>query len=348
VGRETHLADVTLRFERGTFNTLLGPRLSGKTSMLRIMGGLDAPTGGSVWFDGREVTGENVRKRNIAFVYRDQVNYPSLSVRENIASPLKVRREKRAVIEAEVGRVAGLLGLSGLLEKRPRELPPEDRQRVALARAMARKADLVLLDEPLAHLDVAQREEMRLLLPALFADTNAVVVYATTDPAEALILGGETAALHEGRIAQIGPAGGLYRTPKDLTAAQIMSDPPLNVLRVVSRDWKTTPRDDVAPPCRLPLLADGTWTFAWRAHHLALGAGSPRALSFPLRVVSTEITGSETYVHVAFGAERWVMLLPGVRSFEPDSVVEGHVEPELAMVFDARDRTFEGAMREAA
>lgn len=346
---ETYLADVTLRFARGTFNTVLGGPLAGKSSLLRVMAGLDPPSGGSVWFDGVEVTSQPVRRRSVAMVYREPTNYPHFTVRQNLVAPMKRQGASRVEIGADVARIAELLQLTHHLERKPGDLDPAGQQRVAIARAIARKPGLVLLDEPLAVIDPKIRETLMGELPDLFAHLNAVVIYATSSAAEAISLGDDLAAISGGRIAQVGPALDVYRNPRDLASARATSTPPLNELRVVSRDWKTSPADyDVAPQCRLPLLEDGAWTFGFRAHHLKLGPGSPQALNFGLRVISTEVSGSESLVHVAFGAEHWTMLMRGVAALEPEAMIEAHVEVGHAMVFDARDRIFDGALREAA
>ena len=313
VGGVTHLADVSLRLERGTINVLLGPTLSGKTSLMRVMAGLDRPSAGEVWFDGLNVTGVPVARRNAAMVYQQFINYPGWTVRENIASPLKVKKTPRAEIEREVARAADLLRLTPYLDRKPLELSGGQQQRVALARAIVKKAGLVLLDEPLANLDYKLREELRIELPRLFADSAAVVVYATTEPSEALLLGGSTATLSEGRVTQFGPTLSVYREPRDLKTAKTFSDPPLNLF----------PLELAEHPERYP----GARTLAFRAHHLRLQRRSPAAHVFELPVLSTEITGSETFVHLAHGEQRWVMLTHGVHRFEPGSRLTAYLEP---------------------
>ena len=149
-------------------------------------------------------------------VYQQFINYPNLTVFENIASPLRVARMKRSQINDRVHRMAELLRLTPMLRRRPAELSGGQQQRTALARALVKDADLVLLDEPLANLDFKLREELRDELPKLFADRRCTVVFATTDPMDALLLGGHTAALHEGRITQFGPTADVYRRPADL------------------------------------------------------------------------------------------------------------------------------------
>ena len=204
-GGEIFLDDVSLSMERGELNILLGPTLAGKTSLMRIMAGLDKSNSGELLFDGVSVLGMPVQKRNVAMVYQQFINYPSLTVFENIASPLRVARVGQNQIDMQVAEVAELLQLTQMLGRMPDTLSGGQQQRVALARALVKKADLVLLDEPLANLDYKLREELRAELPALFAAMGAVLVYATTEPTEALVLGGNTVCLHEGRVEQFGP-----------------------------------------------------------------------------------------------------------------------------------------------
>ncbi len=319
VGGVAYLSDVSLRLEPGTLNVLLGPTLSGKTSLMRLMAGLDRPSSGEVWFDGKNVTGQPVAKRNAAMVYQQFINYPGWTVRENIASPLKVRKLAKAEVEREVARAAELLRLGPYLDRKPLELSGGQQQRVALARAIVKKAGLVLLDEPLANLDYKLREDLRAELPRLFSDTGAVVVYATTEPIEALLLGGSTATLNEGRITQFGPTLDVYRRPNSLITARTFSDPPLNVV----------PIELAAQPERYP----GARMLAFRAHHLRLQRKTPNAHAYMLKVLSTEITGSETYVHLDYGPSQWVMLAHGIHTYAPGSQLTVYLEPEDVLRF---------------
>ena len=319
-----HLAGISLRLTPGVMNVLLGPARAGKTSLMRVMAGLDRPGSGTIWFDGTDVTGMPVAKRNVAMVYQQFINYPGWTVRENIASPLKVRRLPKAEIDREVDRAAELLRLMPYMDRKPLELSGGQQQRVSLARAIVKKASLVLLDEPLANLDYKLREELRAELPKLFADSGAVVVYATTEPLEALLLGGMTATMSEGRVTQFGASQDVYRQPADLITAKTFSDPPLNVLPIA-----------LAPqPERYP----GAQTLAFRAHHLRPQRRTAEAYAFSLEVVSTEITGSETYVHVKFADQVWVMLTHGVQVFTPGETISVYLEPADVMQFDADGR----------
>lgn len=210
----TTIRDVSLTLERGTLNVLLGPTLAGKTSIMRLLAGLDKPTQGRVLVDGKDVTGVDIRKRSVAMVYQQFINYPSLSVYENIASPLRVQGKPKAEIETRVHEAAALLKLEPYLKRTPLQLSGGQQQRTAIARALVKGADLVLLDEPLANLDYKLREELRTELPKIFEASGAIFVYATTEPSEALLLGGSTVCLWEGQVLQVGQTSRVYRHPE--------------------------------------------------------------------------------------------------------------------------------------
>ena len=153
IGQETHIYETNLKLEKNTINVLLGSTLAGKTTLMQIMAGLDKPTNGEIWFNEKNVTGVKVQKRNVSMVYQQFINYPNFNVYDNIASPLKITGVDTNEIKNRVGKVAELLKLSPMLNKRPNELSGGQQQRTALARALVKDSDLILLDEPLANLD---------------------------------------------------------------------------------------------------------------------------------------------------------------------------------------------------
>src|SRR3979409_2447398 len=230
------IRDVSLTLDRGTLSVLLGPTLAGKTSIMRLLAGLDKPTTGHVLVDGKDVTGVDVRQRSVAMVYQQFINYPSLSVYENIAPPLRVQGKPRAEIEKRVQEAAKLLKLEPYLSRTPLQLSGGQQQRTAIARALVRGADLVLLDEPLANLDYKLREELRTELPRIFEASGAIFLYATTEPSEALLLGGNTVCMWEGEGLQAGETSKVYRQPETLRVAQVFSDPPLNIVGIEKKN----------------------------------------------------------------------------------------------------------------
>jgi len=317
VGADTHIHSTHLELRPGGFNTLLGTTLSGKTTLMQLMAGLIPPTSGRVLFGGRDVTGLPVQRRNVAMVFQQFINYPNFSVYENIASPLRVARLPDAKVHARVGHIAELLQLTPFLERRPAELSGGQQQRTALARALVKDAELVLLDEPLANLDFKLRESLREELPRLFAGRECVVVYATTEPAEALLLGGHTATLHEGRVTQFGPSGAVYREPADLTTARVYSDPPINTTQVTKGGGRIRISEKVSWPAAgaLGALADGSYTLGLRPHHVRPGANGHDGVPVDCRVLISEISGSESVVHFDLDGLTWVSLSQGVHGF---------------------------------
>jgi len=336
VGSQFHISDVSLTFEAGTLNILLGPTLSGKTSLMRLMAGLDKPTAGTVHFSGENVTGVAVQKRNAAMVYQQFINYPNLSVFENIASPLRISGVPGPEIKKRVAKVAALLKLEDMLKRSPHELSGGQQQRTALARALVKEADLVLLDEPLANLDYKLREELREELPRIFSETGSIFVYATTEPSEALLLGGNTASLHEGRVTQFGQTIEVFSRPRNLITAKTLSDPPLNTLPVTKLNNTILFKSHVEIPVlgQLPQLPDDDYTIAFRPHHLYLKRSSAAEIGVKAKVVVTEITGSESYVHVDVAGIRWVLLASGIHNFDVHETTEIFMDPSKFYVFD--------------
>ncbi len=334
------IRDVSLVLQRGTLNVLLGPTLSGKTSIMRLLAGLDKPTSGRVLVDGKDVTGFDVRQRSVAMVYQQFINYPSLTVYENIASPLRVQGKPRGEIEKRVTEAARLLRLEPYLDRTPLQLSGGQQQRTAIARALVKGADLVLLDEPLANLDYKLREELRAELPRIFEASGAIFVYATTEPSEALLLGGRTVCMWEGEILQSGETAKVYRHPDTLRVAQVFSDPPLNLVGIEKRNGSVKYAGGVEAPA-LGLYAgldDGSYRVGFRAHQLELANGVAGRHAFQATVTVTEITGSESFVHLNRDASNWVAVLHGVHEFEPGHVLDAALDPNNVFVFDAAGR----------
>jgi len=340
VGIDTHIHATSIKLEEGRFNILLGTTLSGKTTLLRLMAGLEKPSKGEIWFKGANVTGVAVQKRKVAMVYQQFINYPNFNVYENIASPLKVVRMRAEEIERRVHKVAALLQIEPLLKRMPSELSGGQQQRTALARALVKESDLVLLDEPLANLDYKLREELREELPRLFRDSGATVVYATTEPAEALLLGGYTATLHQGRISQYGATSSVYRIPRDLVSARVFSDPPLNTASITKRGEKFHYNDSVSwrAKGKYAALADGDYTIGFRPHHITLAPGNKESISVAGKVVVTEISGSESVVHMRVGSDTWVSLSHGIHPFKRGEGVALFLQTDHCFYFDENEK----------
>lgn len=337
---QTHVYPTDLTLGRGTMNVLLGPTLSGKTSLMRLMAGLDKPTEGRILWDGADVTGLPVQERRVAMVYQQFINYPTLSVYENIASPLRLLGKTKAEIDQAVRATAEMMKLTPMLSRRPLELSGGQQQRCALARALVKGAGLVLLDEPLANLDYKLREELRVEIPRIFEASGAIFVYATTEPEEALLLGGNTATLWEGRVTQFGPTPTVYRQPRDATTARVFSDPPMNFVPCRKQGGTVAFGSAPAIPARGPLAAlpDGLYRAGFRANHLDLAKHRGDAVAFDCALSGSEITGSETFLHVEHGADRWVGLVKGVHALTAGERITVWIDPAFVYLFDAEGR----------
>lgn len=332
---QTHIHPTDLTLENGTMNVLLGPTLSGKTSLMRLMAGLDVPATGRVLWNGGDVTGQRVQDRKVAMVYQQFINYPSMSVYDNIASPMKLMGADKAEIDARVRETAELMKLTPMLERKPLELSGGQQQRCALARALVKNAGLVLLDEPLANLDYKLREELRVEIPKIFEASGAIFVYATTEPEEALLLGGNVATLWEGRITQFGPTPSVYRRPVDATTARVFSDPPMNFLQISKTGNRILFGDGQSAPAagKIAELADGRYTAGFRPDHLEIGKNAPNAMEFKTTLSVTELTGSETFVHLDHHGERWVGLIHGVHELTLGAELSVWLDPRHVYVF---------------
>ncbi len=339
VGADTHIYETSLTLEETGFNILLGTTLAGKTTLMQLMAGLVRPTSGEVWFNGKNVTGVAVQKRNVSMVHQQFINYPNLSVFENIASPLRVARMARGEINKRVQQVADLLKLSPLLKRRPGELSGGQQQRTALARALVKDSVLVLLDEPLANLDFKLREELRDELPRLFENRGSTVVYATSEPTEALLLGGHTATLQNGRVSQFGETASVYRRPVDLRSARVFSDPPINTAQVAKQGDRFILNERIAWPAdeRRRAMPDGTYTLGIRPHHITPKPRSGAAVRLEGKVLVTELSGSESVIHFELQDETWVSQSHGIHAFEVGAHAELFMEVERCMYFGHND-----------
>ena len=329
VGAATHLYPLDLALQPGTVSVLLGATQAGKTTLMRLMAGLDVPSHGRVTVDGRDVTRMPVRQRNVAMVYQQFINYPSMTVFDNIASPLKLRGGMaKAAVQQRVLALAEKLHIEPFLKRLPAELSGGQQQRVALARALAKDAPLMLLDEPLVNLDYKLREELRVELSALFDAGSSTVVYATTEPTEALLLGGWTAVMDRGEVLQYGPTAEVFHRPVSIRVARAFSDPPMNLLA------------GGAPGLGLAGVRPDT-TVGLRASALRVHQRSGD-LVLPGTVELAEIAGSDTFVHVDTPAGELVAQLTGVHFFDLGAALTLYLDPAQVYLFGA-----DGALMQA-
>jgi glycerol transport system ATP-binding protein len=332
VGAATHLYPLDLALRPNAITVLLGATQAGKTTLMRVMAGLDAPTKGRVLVDGHDVTGKPVRERNVAMVYQQFINYTSMTVADNIASPLRLRKERD--VEARVLELARKLHIEPFLKRMPGELSGGQQQRVALARALAKNAPLMLFDEPLVNLDYKLREELRDELSALFAAGQSTVVYATTEPTEALLLGGHTAVMDAGDLLQYGPTAEVFHRPKSIRVARAFSDPPMNLVAGTASAQGVALAGGAVLALRLPAGASQALTVGVRAGALRVRQ-RPGDLALPGHVELAEISGSDTFVHAKTAIGEIVAQLTGVHVLELGSAVTLYLDPLQAYVFGA-------------
>ncbi|MEX5726903.1 glycerol transport system ATP-binding protein [Rhodovulum iodosum] len=313
----TYIKPTSLVMETGHFNVLLGQTGAGKTSLIKLMAGLDPLASGQILMEGQDVSKLSTQRRNISLVHQFFVNYPHMSVFDNIASPLRVAGMAKSEIEDRVQEAADILQLGPMLKRRPQELSGGQQQRCALARAIAKESRAVFLDEPLANLDYKLREELREQLPELFAGRGAVVVYATSEPEEALLLGGYTALMDGGVVTQFGRTAEIYRKPATLTAARVFSDPPINAAGIVKTGSEARLRTGVTWTMQgaAASLPDGEYTIAIRPHHVVPIQSDPGDVALNGIVQVTELSGSESSAHFQMGDESWVSLSHGVHPY---------------------------------
>jgi len=225
--------DVSLTVEDGEFLTLLGPSGCGKSTILRLIAGLEEPTRGQVLIGNRNVTNVRPGDRNIAMVFQSYALYPHLTVYDNIASGLKLKKTPSQEIKQRVAEAASVLGLEDLMNRKPGQMSGGQRQRVALARALVRRPDVFLLDEPLSNLDALLRERVRAEIKQLFAAQQVPVVYVTHDQTEAMTLSSKVAVLNKGDVQQLDAPERIYNNPANVFVAGFVGSPQMNLLTLL-------------------------------------------------------------------------------------------------------------------
>ncbi len=230
------LDDVCVHLPAGKFSVLLGPSGCGKSTLLRLIAGLDTPTSGSILLAGRDVTGLPPAKRDLSMVFQSYALFPHLNVAENILFGLSVRRVPREEQASRLERVARMMGLWELLERRPSQLSGGQQQRVALARAVISERPVCLMDEPLSNLDAKLRAEMRVEIRALQQKLGLTMVYVTHDQVEAMTMADHIVVMNAGRVQQVAAPRDLYARPANTFCARFIGTPPMNLVPVAALD----------------------------------------------------------------------------------------------------------------
>lgn len=228
--------DISISVDDGEFLTLLGPSGCGKSTILRLIAGLEQPTRGEIRIGGRDVTQDSPGDRNIAMVFQSYALYPHMSVYDNIASGLRLKKVPSEEIRVRIEQVSQFLGLGSLMQRKPGQLSGGQRQRVALGRALVRQPGVFLLDEPLSNLDALLREQVRAELKEIFAAQNTPVVYVTHDQTEAMTLSSKVAVLYDGNLQQLDPPRHIYTHPANRFVAGFVGSPQMNLLDLKCED----------------------------------------------------------------------------------------------------------------
>lgn len=342
VGGITKVDNVSLQVNDGDFSVLLAPTGSGKTTLLRLLAGIEKPTEGRIYFDDKDVTDVSVQKRNIAMVYQQFVNYPSMTIYENIASPLRVAKEKisEEEIDKKVRSNAELLGIGHVLDHLPEEVSGGQQQRTAIARALAKGTKYVFFDEPLANLDYKLREELRSELKMIFREKGGAMVYATPEPIDALGMASHVAYMHEGRIMQYGPVKEVYNTPKYVEVGEYFSHPTMNIFEAekVEEGGKTLLKVSEQFKADVSHVADTLekerYYMGIHAHAISLRKENEKMLPLRGTVQLTEAVGSDTEIHIDHQGNRLVVLLQDIVSYEIDQEIDFYVSTDRFYIYD--------------
>ncbi|HSB34000.1 MAG TPA: ABC transporter ATP-binding protein [Nitrospirota bacterium] len=326
-----------LMIHDGEFFTFVGPSGCGKSTILNMIAGLEDVTGGSLLFDDRVVNSLSPKDRDVAMVFQSYALYPHMSVYENIAFPLRMKKEKNGVIDKEVRRVASLLGIAGFLLRKPRELSGGQRQRVALARAIVRRPKVFLMDEPLSNLDARLRMETRAELKKLHRELEITTIYVTHDQAEALGLSDRIAVLKDGVVQQVGTPQEVYAKPENMFVGGFIGSPPMNF--IPCRVLKKAPLEidcfgfaiepNVAPPS-----GEGSLILGVRPEDVHVTSERP-AEGLEVTVSVTEPAGSFAWIDVVQDGVRLKGLSRQIRDLVPGGKAYASFPRQAAMVFDA-------------
>ena len=287
---------IDLDIADGEFVVFVGPSGCGKSTLLRLIAGLEEASAGSIFIGGEDVTHRPPSKRGVAMVFQSYALYPHMDAYKNIAFGLKMAGASAESIDQRVRRVADMLQISNLLDRRPRELSGGQRQRVAIARAIVREPHVFLFDEPLSNLDAALRTQTRLEIARLHDDLGSTMIYVTHDQQEAMTLADRIVLLNKGRIQQVGKPAELYRRPATRFVAEFIGSPPMNFLSVQIEGGAAT----LATGERIPLQTQisGAVDLGVRPEALALAEHEAPA-SLRARVVHTEDLGDACFVHAS-------------------------------------------------
>ena len=312
-GRDAALSDVSMTIPDGAFVVLLGPTGAGKTTTLRVVSGLEVPDRGDVRIGGASMAGCTPAQRNVAMVFQQYSLYPHMTVRENLAFPLRspILRTPRERIAAKVAEVAEVLRISHKLDNKATALSGGEMQRVSIGRALVRNPSIYLMDEPLSSLDAKLRSDLRIELKRIQSSLGATLLYVTHDQIEAMTMATHVGVLDRGRLVQFGTPREIYESPVSVYAASRLGTPRINLLPA-----------DLFPgaPARAALIG-------LRPEHIAIGAGQPA------EVTRVEHLGDQTRLHISFRGHELLTLADAHTRFASGDTVS--IQPRDPLYFEA-------------
>jgi glycerol transport system ATP-binding protein len=299
------------RFAAGEISVVLGANHAGKTDLCRLIAGLHTRARGEIRLDNSDLGGLKPQRRPVSLVYQAFVNYPNLTVAENIASPMRAKVMTTTARHSQVNKLAAMLQISDLLHRFPNELSGGQQQRLAIARALAKEARVLILDEPLANLDFKLREALEYELRDLLRSTNTIVIYTSSDPRDAFALGDQVLLLADGRKVQVGTPMEVYRHPISLVAMELLAEPCVNRFMQAGK------------------------TCALRPEHVSVGETIDAATlsGFDMIVTAYETNGDDSFIHGRVDEYDWVVRCHGMRDVHVGSSLKLHARPADVMTF---------------
>ncbi|MHA6493492.1 ABC transporter ATP-binding protein [Pseudomonas borbori] len=345
------LKNIEIKIDSGEFLILVGPSGCGKSTLMNCIAGLEEISGGAILVDDADISGMSPKDRDIAMVFQSYALYPTMTVRDNIAFGLKMRKMAPAAIEEEVARVAKLLQIEHLLARKPGQLSGGQQQRVAMGRALARRPKIYLFDEPLSNLDAKLRVEMRTEIKLMHQRLKTTTVYVTHDQIEAMTLGDKVAVMKDGIIQQFGTPQQIYNDPANLFVASFIGSPPMNFipLRLQRRDGQLLALLDGAAGaagqarCELPLGSMGEGfenrdvILGIRPEQIQLASvGTSSLTTVRAEVEVTEPTGPDTLVFVTLNQTKVCCRLTPDQAPQVGQTLELQFDPSKLLLFDAK------------
>jgi multiple sugar transport system ATP-binding protein len=326
--------DLSLEIADGEFVVLLGPSGCGKTTTLRMLAGLESVSSGDIYIGNERINDVPTQHRDLAMVFQSYALYPHMTIAENIAYPLRVRKVSKGERENRVARVAKMLEIEALLNRKPRQLSGGERQRVALARAIVREPRAYLMDEPLSNLDARLRMQMRGELKRLQHQLGTTTIYVTHDQAEAMTLASRVAVMSKGRLQQFDTPLNIYNHPANRFVAEFVGSPSMNFI-----DGRVEQGFFLSDSLRVPInQPDSVVTMGIRPEHVHVFT-QPHDGAIPTSVYVTELMGNETFVFLSVGPHRLIARAPADFRAEVESTVWLRLETEKAHFFTEKKST---------